>query len=156
MTVQIFLILVFSFFNGSVDCNKMSQVRSYYGNIQSEKELNGFIRLLESFKCNLARPYEASATMQKAQFAFAPWTKYKYFLKGKKMLEDFIRENPDNVDGRYVRFLVQSHAPFFLGYNSNLQEDARVIRDNIDQQELSYAFKQQILNHLEILGKSNS
>jgi outer membrane protein assembly factor BamD (BamD/ComL family) len=153
MTIKILALILFGFFNGPGDCKNMTEVRAKYGNIETEKELNDFIRLLDSFECIHTGPYEASATMQKAQYALAPWTKYNYFKKGKKMLEDFILEYPDDVEARYVRFLVQSHAPFFLGYNGELEEDASVIRNNIDQKDLSDSYKQQILNHLVILEK---
>ena len=132
-------------------CNKMQEVRAGYGNIQTEKELLQFIDLLESVKCTETGPYMASATMQKAQFAIAPWTKYNYFRSGKKMLEDFIVQYPENIEARYVRFLVQTHAPFFLGYNQEIKNDAAFIRSNIENVALPSSYKKQIKDHINTL-----
>lgn len=152
MLIAIFITIA-SLFLGPANCDKMSLVRDNYGNIQTEQELNNFIRILDEVNCTNTGPYAASATMQKAQFAMAPWTKYNYFREGKKMLEEFIQKNPDNIEGRYVRFVIQSHAPFFLGYNQELKADAAFIRQNIDNYELSLKYKNKILNHLDILEK---
>lgn len=148
--IKTFLIILSSFFMGQSNCDRMPEVRSSYGNIQSEQELENFIKLMETIDCTFTRPYEASATMQKAQFALAPWTKYNYFRKGKKMLEEYIVKYPTDIEARYIRFLIQTHAPFFLGYNHEIKSDAFYIRSNIDNQGLSIKYKTQILNHLEL------
>lgn len=146
------LIVLSSLFNDP-DCEKMDQVRDSYGNIKTEEQLNAFISLLDSVDCKNAVPYLASATMQKAQFALAPWTKYRFFLRGKKMLEKHIKKQPTDIDARYIRFLVQTHAPFFLGYRANIDSDDRYIRQNIDAYGLAPAYKKQILNHLSEFNK---
>lgn len=149
--IHILLISLFTLLQSPNDCSKMPEIREKYGNIQSEQELINFIDLLETVDCIKSGPYLASATMQKAQFAIAPWTKYNYFRKGKKHLEEFIEKYPDNIEARYVRFLVQTHAPFFLGYNNQVHSDADFIRSNIDEEDLSIAYRNQMINHINTL-----
>ena len=146
-------LLLFLFIPNQTDCLNMPQVRSAYGDIKTEKQLNAFFDLLERVDCSLKTSYLASATMQKAQFAFAPWTKYRYFLKGKKMLEEYIAQNPYDIEARYVRFLVQSHVPGFLGYKSNLKEDEDLIRNRIKQADMGQEYKTKILYHLDLFSK---
>ena len=148
--MHIFLILV-SYVFSTTPCPEIHEVRYQYDDIRTEKDLLAFIAQVEAADCVEADPYMASAIMQKAQFALAPWTKYRYFLKGKAKLEDFIRENPENVDARYVRFLVQSHVPAFLGYKKNLVEDSTLILKLINQSDMRPAYKNQILYHIENL-----
>ena len=131
----------------------MDLVRMAYGNIQSETELKSFTRLVNSVSCEKVGAYRASATMQQAQFALAPWKKYGYFLEGKKMLEDHIQKYPNDLEARYVRFLIQSHCPIFLGYRSERGEDTEFIRKNIKEYDLPLAYKQQIENNIEVLLK---
>jgi hypothetical protein len=153
MLLSIYLILSSLLFTVP-DCENLEHIRENYGNIQTEEELKSFIKLVESVNCKEAVPYLASATMQKAQFALAPWTKYRYFLSGKKMLEDHIKSNPGDIDARYIRFLVQTHAPFFLGYNNKIDTDESFIRQNIEEYQMSRTYKEQIYKHLEQFNKN--
>lgn len=147
--LSLLITILFTWTSGPDSCAGMAQVRTDYGNIQTEQELNQFISLIESIDCQFKGPYEASATMQKAQYTLAPWTQYNYFRKGKKMLENYIEKYPENIEARYVRFLIQTHAPFFLGYNNEIKSDAAFIRTNIDKQDLSLTYQKRILNHLD-------
>ena len=145
--MYIILLVISSFISGPA-CDRMVEVREAYGNIQSEKELISFIDLLDSFECPGSEPYMASAIMQKAQFAMAPWTKYNFFIQGKKQLENYISNYPKDLEARYIRFLIQSHAPFFLGYNGEKEEDTQLILENIDQSGLSAEYIAQIKKHI--------
>ena len=91
--------------------------------------------------------------MQKAQFALTPWKKYGHFKKGKKELEAFIKKNPNDLEARYLRFLVQSNAPFFLGYRSEIKNDYNMIQKNIKEYDLPDDYKKQILKHLNEFSK---
>jgi outer membrane protein assembly factor BamD (BamD/ComL family) len=149
--IKILILFISSFVPIQDNCFKMDEVRENYGNIHTEQELNNFIELVESMNCVDSAPYLASATMQKAQFALAPWTKYRYFTEGKKMLEKFIEKYPQNLEAKYIRFLVQTHAPFFLGYRSEIKGDAAFIRANIKNIDLSSSYKKQIIDHVNDL-----
>jgi outer membrane protein assembly factor BamD (BamD/ComL family) len=151
--LTLLILMLLARVNAPDTCKDMNQVRESYGNIRTEQELTRFLELLASVDCQLTGPYEASATMQKAQFALAPWTQYNYFRKGKKMLEDFIKKYPANVEARYVRFLIQTHAPFFLGYHHEIKTDAAFIRENISGEDLSLPYQKEILNNLDRLEK---
>ena len=145
--LKLLMLVVFSLAN--LNCDKMDDIRKMYGTLDSEEKLIAFIDLLNETDCIQSTPYMASATMQKAQYAFAPWTKYSYFMKGKKMLENYIKEYPEDVDARYVRFLVQSHIPRFLGYRKNIKEDAALILQKLELTEMNAEFKVQIRKHIE-------
>lgn len=58
-----------------------------------------------------------------AHHVFSPMSKFSTFKKGKKNIELAISKEPENVEIRYIRFMVQKNAPSFLGYNGNLKED---------------------------------
>ena len=44
------------------------------------------------------------------------------------MLEAAIRQNPDNPEFRFLRLIVQEHAPGILGYKNDLQKDSEIIQ----------------------------
>ena len=43
------------------------------------------------------------------------------------MLEKAIVSDPKNVEIRFMRFCVQTNAPYFLGYNNNISSDKLAI-----------------------------
>lgn len=127
------------------DCNDMEKLRMAYHEIDSKIELLAFIKSFENSNCPLSVPYLASAFMQQAEYTLLPYQKLKYFKEGKRKLEAYIENYPNDLEGRYVRFLVQSNLPAFLGYTSDLEGDNEFIRRNLDATSLSVKYKEVIL-----------
>nr|WP_321450248.1 hypothetical protein [uncultured Carboxylicivirga sp.] len=121
----LFTILLFFSLNSGLD-----SIRYKYHSISDEASLDSFIEELKSNE-GVSTVYLASAYMQKAQYVLSPLKKLNYFNKGKDMLEEFILKHPDNIDARYVRFLVQTNSPSFLGYKSEIKIDKKFVQDNI-------------------------
>jgi hypothetical protein len=68
------------------------------------------------------RAYRGSARAMMAEKAFFPTTKLKYFTEGKAEIEESIRQAPIHVEIRFLRLMLQSSIPAFLGYD-NLATD---------------------------------
>ena len=135
------------------DCSQMQKVRDIYHNIQTSEQLEDFIKYLDKLDCEMIDPYRASAIMQKAQYSFWPNQKFSYFSKGKNALETFIQKHPNNVEGRYVRLLVQSELPGFLGYKDNIMADAEFIISQVGNSELPTDYQIVILNNVNKILK---
>lgn len=132
------------------DCIKMHEVRNLYHLITSEKELNAFIQFTESVNCEEKVPYIASATTLKAKYSNSPIKKLDYFNKGKSILEEYIKLYPNNLEARYIRFLTQKNAPWFLNYSRNIKKDSAFIYRNINKSGLPKEYKEVINNNLTI------
>lgn len=65
--------------------------------------------------------------MKKAGFLKGVNNKVKTFKKGAGLLEGEIRIIRDNVEYRFLRLIIQEHAPKILKYNKNLEEDKKVV-----------------------------
>jgi hypothetical protein len=63
--------------------------------------------------------------------SYNPYTKFKYFVKGKESLEQAIKKDPRNIEYRFLRLSVQLNTPEFLGYNSNIKEDKLAIFNGV-------------------------
>jgi hypothetical protein len=56
--------------------------------------------------------------------------KYSYFNRGKKLLDQAVSLDPDNLEIRFLRLLCQDKTPRVLGYTQYLDEDkAFVVRE---------------------------
>ncbi len=90
--------------------------------------------------------------MKKASFFAAAATKLHLFREGHKMLEDAIKKDPENAEFRFLRLIIQEHAPGVLGYKNDLQNDSELIRksykslpEELQQIMIAYSKKSKFL-----------
>jgi hypothetical protein len=117
---------------------------------KNEKYADQLIAKLEKNATEKNQGYLAVAYMMKSNHASMPWTKLKYFFKGKKTLERAIVSEPDRVELRFFRYEIQVKIPKGLKYN-NLEEDKKMMIIYLDneqnkQKDESLYSKIQLLN----------
>lgn len=86
--------------------------------------------------------YAGGVTMLMAKSTANPFSKMEYFKSGKKLLEDAISHNKNDIELRFLRFAIQDNLPSMLGYNENLEEDKGYIMKYLpmlDKRELRKA-----------------
>lgn len=123
-------------------------MREAFHQINCEESLNTFISEYESSGLTEVVPYMAAATMRKAEYCVWPGSKLGYFSNGKEELEAFISENPEDIEGRYVRALVQSQLPSFLGYSEDLVSDCEFVKAHLSQSGLSPDYQSRMLKEI--------
>ena len=97
---------------------------------ENNKELvNAQLKELETAPPGIIRDaFMGTILMKKAGFGAPPALRLKLFKQGRKMLETAIREKPDNAEFRFLRLIIQEHAPGVLGYHNDIQGDSEYIR----------------------------
>ena len=83
-----------------------------------------------------------------AKHAINPFEKLTTFKRGKKNLDKAVKQNPDLVETRFLRYSIQKESPAFLGYKSNIDEDKMLLNRNIKNVD-DIILKQMILNILK-------
>ncbi|HRX29987.1 MAG TPA: hypothetical protein P5235_11410 [Saprospiraceae bacterium] len=144
----IMFVFLFRFLNLSSQCDetlRLDSLRNSYHTISDKQSLTDFLQKYQSDTCFVNKAYIASATMMKAQYTFLPNKKWSYFIKGKKIIENTIASHPENLELRYIRYLIQSNIPSFLGYKSNIDEDLEYISSNLEDTNYNQDFKNLIL-----------
>lgn len=127
---------------------ELDNVRYQFPNIESKEQADLFLQSLNNNKNNLAQAYCAAMFFMKSRYEKFPLTKLKYHKKGKKQLDFLITESPNNIEMRYIRFLIQSEIPKFLGYNSNLEEDFLLISQQLLNSNISPDLKSNMLKNM--------
>jgi len=90
------------------------------------------LEMLEEYAdCPVERGYEAAYHMFMAKHTGNPFKKMGYFKSGKKMLEEEIADNPNEIELRYIRLCIQYYIPAYLGYKANIEEDKDFLVDNL-------------------------
>ncbi len=133
------------------ECSEIQSVRDGFHQIDCEESLTQFMSTYKNCDCKTAQPYLAAATMRKAEYCMWPGTKLTYFSHGKSQLENYIKNNEADIEGRYVRVLVQSQLPSFLGYNDDLLSDIRFIETYISESDLKPEYQATILKEISLI-----
>lgn len=77
-----------------------------------------------------------------------PIEKLKFFKKGTQNIDQYIRQQPDNLEARLIRYSIQTQSPAFLGYRDQIEEDKKLLqngKNNVEDIVLREMIKQ-ILN----------
>jgi hypothetical protein len=74
--------------------------------------------------------FEGTLLMKKAQLVSKPKEKLRLFKSGRMQLESSISTNKENTEYRFLRLIIQEHAPKIVKYRKDLDEDSKLIRTN--------------------------
>lgn len=120
----------------SATTTSLDVVRASYNKVVSDKKMcKQMIAELEKIKNNSATHLAYLGGLQAvlANHVFNPISKLNTFNEGKKNIEQAIKNEPNNVELRFIRLSVQRNAPSFLGYKSSINEDTEFIKKNTNQ-----------------------
>lgn len=132
--MKVFIVILFAFTSAFASPSQ-SEVRSIFHKAATEeRSCRQLIKILNNYNETnnpIYAGYKACATMMMAKYVFNPYSKLSYFFKGRALLEKCIANEKQNVELRFLRFTVQSKAPFFLNYRSSIKEDKAIIKNSL-------------------------
>jgi hypothetical protein len=123
-------ILFISLFTSLAEPDLIQLRKLYYNASSSKKATNQFYNKMihTDVKTNaVLLAYQGMAYMLRAKYAINPYNKLSHFNKGKGVLEAAVSKAPQNIEIRFMRFSVQTNAPFFLGYTGQTDQDKALI-----------------------------
>ncbi len=94
-----------------------------YHQIKTKEEELNFIEAYRDSENISLQGYVISLEMKQAKYMFSPIKKYSTFNRSRTRIENLILKNPNNVDLRYIRLVIQENVPLVLGYKSSIKED---------------------------------
>ena len=110
------------------------QVRGFYEVLDTStlSETDAMINDLGSSDTALA--YKGALMMRRAEYLSGSFNKLNSFKEGKVLLEKAITSNPQNVEFRFIRLMIQENVPWILGYSGEVDEDAEMIVSGYQKQ----------------------
>lgn len=102
--------------------------------LRFEKNAEIYIQELEKKLTSDNIAYYGVICIMKSNHASFPFTKLKYFNRGKKALEKAISIFPNNIEYIYYRYEIQLKIPSGLGYNNKV-EDLKKLKAYIEKKE---------------------
>lgn len=129
------LVLVFLLFCSFVNAQSLVELRGYLQKGENSEEVSKTLiskskNAYDTTKKPIYMAFYAVGNFFMAKHASNPLSKYSYFNKGKKMLEDAIKKEPNNIEIRLMRLISQEKTPSFLGYNKYIESDRNFIIKN--------------------------
>ena len=129
------LVLVFLLFCSFVNAQSLVELRGYLQKVENSEEVSKTLiskskNAYDTTKKPIYMAFYAVGYFFMAKHASNPLNKYSYFNKGKKLLEDAIKKEPNNIEIRLMRLISQEKTPRFLGYNKNIEADRNFIIKN--------------------------
>ncbi|MEI9944399.1 MAG: hypothetical protein WDN26_09300 [Chitinophagaceae bacterium] len=89
--------------------------------------------------------YEGALLMKKAGLVSKIRDKLNFFKSGRSKLESSISKDKNNTEYRFLRLIIQEHAPGIVNYRNDLDEDSKLINKNF--KNLSPFLQQQITDY---------
>ncbi|MBC7745715.1 MAG: hypothetical protein H7096_11485 [Flavobacterium sp.] len=87
----------------------------------------------------------------KAKYSWNPYNKIAYVARSQKTLEKAVKEDPLNLEIRFMRFSVQHYTPAFLGFSKELIEDRKMIIKQYAQKNFGKLDNETLKNIAEFL-----
>ncbi len=89
--------------------------------------------------------YEGTLLMKKAGLVAKAKDKLNLFKSGRSKLESSISKDGNNTEYRFLRLIIQEHAPKIVKYRNDMEEDSKLIHTNF--KSLSPFLQQQIIDY---------
>ncbi len=123
------LLMILISCSGTMVNPEISQLRSSFFESSDDKAIGRFYKLTSDIDNSdpLMSAYKGASTAMYAQVVNSPIDKLKHFYDGRDLLENAVKVDSRNVEIRFLRFALQSKAPFFVGYKSKIREDVAMI-----------------------------
>ncbi|MFN8242450.1 MAG: hypothetical protein U0X40_00240 [Ferruginibacter sp.] len=128
--VFISLLLVRTGFAG--DTRPVFDKSSFYAAMASSslEEIDAQLAAIKSAGIPEKEAYEGALLMKKSGIVTKAKDKLSLFKSGRAKLEASIAKDKDNTEFRFLRLIIQEHAPKIVNYRSELEADSKLIRNN--------------------------
>jgi hypothetical protein len=146
--ITLFLSLILSL--PPTNCTQREKMQQEFHTLETAAQIERFLKTYEKTTCEDIRPYLFTAHMLLAKYTFWPHQKIYHFTFGKEQLEGFIKNNPQHLEAKYLRMLVQRKCPSFLKYNANILQDRVYVLKHLKNSSLTVAYKKTILKNTEL------
>ncbi len=75
--------------------------------------------------------YKAATRVLLANFSLFPLTKLAYLKEAMQLFRQAVRQDPGNIEVRFLRYSIQHHLPTFLNESRDMPEDKAVLMERI-------------------------
>ena len=117
----------------------------FYAALASDKleDINAQLTAVKGSSISEKEAYEGVLLMKKSGLVSSAKEKLSLFKAGRTKLEASISKDNGNAEYRFLRLIIQEHAPKIVKYRNELEQDSQLIRTNLKNLP---QFLQQVIN----------
>jgi hypothetical protein len=157
MNLRIFFYLLLFFFFAVVKAKSQHQgfnKSAFYHVIKSgnSEEMDTQINIVKGSLIPEKEAYEGALLMKRSERLTKAKDKLTMFKSGRSKLESSIQNDSENTEYRFLRLIIQEHAPKIVKYRNDMEEDSKLIHTNykslspfLQQQIIDYSKKSKVL-----------
>jgi hypothetical protein len=98
--------------------------------------------------------YMGALLALKAKHTWNPYYKLRYLNEAENTFAQAIKQDPQDIEIRFLRFSVECNVPGFLGYNKNLESDHGMIITQLEKGDYGSADKKLVVTIIRYLINS--
>ncbi|MEQ1552752.1 MAG: hypothetical protein ABL929_01170 [Ferruginibacter sp.] len=108
---------------------------AFYEAMESEKisDIEAQLIIIKNSTIAEKNAYEGALLMKKSGMVNKAKDKLHFFKIGRVKLEAAIEADKDNTEYRFIRLILQEHAPKIVKYRNEINEDSKLIKSNFKQ-----------------------
>jgi hypothetical protein len=110
--------------------------------------INNERNVLAGSSLNNKEGYDGALLMKKSGMIARPKEKLRIFKVGRNKMETALRADSLNVEFRFLRLVIEEHAPKIVKYSSHIEKDKSFIKDNF--KTLSPVVQHAVLDYCKI------
>jgi|TARA_B100000768_G_scaffold16856_1_gene15429 hypothetical protein len=132
--MRIVIILCLIAFQLEINAKDLQSLRqTYLDSFKKEQVCDSVKIILENKKelSNIENAYLGVFHMMKCRFTLNPISKISLFSIGRDLLEQSIKNDPENLEIRFLRYSIQKNIPKILLYSQHISTDEKFIFDKI-------------------------
>ena len=142
----------------SAQTTRLHRVRSkFFQATRSQKVLNEVSSILkeeDNSNAPVLMAYQGAIEAIGAKFVWSPYSKLQHLKRGMRLINRSLEDSPDDIEIRFLRFLVEHHIPAVAGIDTHLDQDKKFIMANLDQMATANLEQEFANNLLEFLGQT--
>jgi hypothetical protein len=133
----VFCLLLFFFFTAvqGKSQNKSFDRAAFYNAVKNTKaeEIEAQINLVKGSSIPEKEAYMGTLLMKRSGLLTKAKDKLSMFKTGRSMLESSISKDKENTEYRFLRLIIQEHAPKIVRYRNELDEDCKQVQTNFNK-----------------------
>lgn len=116
----------------------------FYRAVTSETALDSAVTVFDSLHTtgsvseSLVEVYLGSLTCLKGKHTFWPQKKYRHVKEGLVMMDNAVKQDPDNVEVLFIRATTTFYLPSFFGHNQQALDDMNKLSRLLPEVSLEY------------------
>ena len=95
-------------------------------------EIDAQIKIVRGSLIPEKEAYEGTLLMKRSELFDKAKDKLSMFKSGRSKLETSLSKDSDNIEYRFLRLIIQEHAPRVVKYRKELEEDSKLIKKNFN------------------------